>query len=459
VTRVWILAVGSTFAFGLAASQARQDLNLSAHAAIAHARVAPSTPPRRLLLVVLDGLRADVARTLPTLRRLEAHPTGTFVLLDAEVPTFSAPNYVALLSGVGSALGGVRNNAGVRATGLDSLGAEVRWAGGRTAVVSDGVDWWPRLFPDAFDLHAEVDQREAVEVARRHADAQFSLVHLCAADEAGHAVGAASPAYAQAARALDTDVAALVAQWGWPDNPVAVMTDHGHLPQGGHGGDEPDVATAWLVGSGAGFRKAASAARARMVDVAPTLAAVLGVSAPVHAEGAALAPLLDGVAPVLVRAQKREPSAGTVTALVRWVLVALVLVGLGRRAPGTVLLGALVCMVAAAAFCAWHGSLPSFSLTQSSARWAAQLGTGTLLLTAVAWRAFRPSAPLAFLAGLVLPGLVAFAAVGALVERQAPSTAFAAVWPIAAYVSALGASLGSLAGLALASRVHKSLTT
>src|SRR5947208_15491272 len=49
----------------------------------------PRTPPRRVMLVVLDGLRADVAHTLPNLRALAAR--GASVTLRDEPPTYSAP--------------------------------------------------------------------------------------------------------------------------------------------------------------------------------------------------------------------------------------------------------------------------------------------------------------------------------------------------------------------------------
>ena len=66
------------------------------------------------------------------------------------------------------------------------------------------------------------------------------------------------------------------------------MTDHGHVLAGGHGGDELDARHAFMIVSGAGARPGAVVPRARPVDVAPTLAALLGVGAPANAQGRTL---------------------------------------------------------------------------------------------------------------------------------------------------------------------------
>src|SRR6476646_1638996 len=54
--------------------------------------------PRRVLLVVIDGLRADVASTLPFLTQLAG--AGARARIWADGPTISSAQYVALLAGV-----------------------------------------------------------------------------------------------------------------------------------------------------------------------------------------------------------------------------------------------------------------------------------------------------------------------------------------------------------------------
>src|SRR5512146_3206346 len=50
---------------------------------------------------------------------------------------------------------------------------------------------------------------------------------------------------------------------------VVVVTDHGHLDEGGHGGREPKVTTAWAAAAGPGIRPGAPPLVARLEEVAP----------------------------------------------------------------------------------------------------------------------------------------------------------------------------------------------
>ncbi len=95
---------------------------------------------------------------------------------------------------------------------------------------------------------------------------RLSFVYLGAVDAVGHVLGAGS-AYREAARAADRRVGRLlgavrsrpsVADEAWT---TVVITDHGHLDQGGHGGREPEVATAWAAAAGSGCPAGARRAR------------------------------------------------------------------------------------------------------------------------------------------------------------------------------------------------------
>ena len=58
--------------------------------------------------------------------------------------------------------------------------------------------------------------------------------------------------------------------------PTVVVTDHGHLDQGGHGGREPEVATAWAAAAGPGLGPGGPAPVTRQDQVAPLVLAALG---------------------------------------------------------------------------------------------------------------------------------------------------------------------------------------
>src|SRR5262249_22174046 len=124
--------------------------------------------------------------------------------------------------------------------------------------------------------------------------ASLLWVHLTAVDDAGHRAGAAAPGYRDAARAADDEGRAIATARGWPAAAVVVFADHGQpRPRGGHGGDERDVVRSFLYASGPGVRAGARVAGARMIDLAPTLAALTGTRAPAQAEGRTLTELLD----------------------------------------------------------------------------------------------------------------------------------------------------------------------
>jgi hypothetical protein len=111
-------------------------------------------------------------------------------------------------------------------------------------------------------------------------------------DRAGHADGVGD-SYRAAAAAVDRMLRATFAKLDWARDTVIVTADHGHVAPGGHGGDETEVSFVPLVLAGNGIVPGAIADDARLVDIAPTVAALLGVPAPGHAEGHALVDLLD----------------------------------------------------------------------------------------------------------------------------------------------------------------------
>ena len=60
---------------------------------------------------------------------------------------------------------------------------------------------------------------------------------------------------------------------------IVVVTDHGHLDEGGHGGREPEVVTAWAAAAGPGIRPGAAPPITRQDEVAPLVLAAAGCPA------------------------------------------------------------------------------------------------------------------------------------------------------------------------------------
>src|SRR5262249_60860921 len=116
--------------------------------------------------------------------------------------------------------------------------AGVRAAGLRSAYVGQLSDAVRELFPDADEAVLAPWPGTAVSAARaaiaRGVD--FLVVVHNAPDEAGHAHGAASRAYRDAAAQADRDLGEIVAALDLERDAVLVTADHGHTDAGGHGG-------------------------------------------------------------------------------------------------------------------------------------------------------------------------------------------------------------------------------
>jgi hypothetical protein len=313
----------------------------------------PATPrlARRVFVVVIDGLRLDRSYELPFLDELRRR--GVDGEATSHYPTWSRPNYVSILTGVPPHASGVRTNHHATPVQLDSLMDRARAAGLRVATATD-YDVLPRLFlrrqghgpppapaeldaraadapqdpgaetapdldsleqpaalpgiraPDA-DLASPFDDARYAPwpggfseagsaLAAGHADLVILLVG--AVDAAGHAYGGNSPQYRDAAVIADRAVARVLARVDLSRDAVIVTADHGHTGRGGHGGVEPEVLAVPLVAAGAGIRPGATALDARLIDLAPTVSALLGLPAPGHGLGRTLTELLalDGAA-------------------------------------------------------------------------------------------------------------------------------------------------------------------
>ncbi len=310
------------------------------------ARVSPVIDPapvprlaRRVYLVVIDGLRADRSYELPFLDDLRRR--GVDIEAASHYPTWSRPNYVAILTGVPPSASGVRTNHHATPVLLDSLMDRARSAGLRVATATD-YDVLPRLFlRRRGDLHKQraeiepieidIDDEGASEVAAprdpvaravrdpdadlmspfddaRYApwpggfseasaalvagDAELVVLLVGAVDLAGHSTGAGSEPYRDAALAADHALEKALGRIDLSRDAVVITADHGHTNRGGHGGLEPEVVTVPLVLAGAGVRPGATLFDARLIDVSPTVAALLGIPAPGHGLGRTLTELL-----------------------------------------------------------------------------------------------------------------------------------------------------------------------
>ncbi|GAA1957687.1 alkaline phosphatase family protein [Kitasatospora viridis] len=263
--------------------------------------------PRRVLVVGIDGVRLDL---LPELRtpHLDAVAAAGFlapVQVDEATPTMSGPCWATIATGVTVAKHGVYGNhlGGHRLDVFPDFTTRLATAHRRRTFAAGG---WEPLFlarqggplfaapgrlsyigpledtPEAWEVCDERVTAEAVSVLTGDDDPQASFVYLGAVDETAHFRGCGAEYRASvetADRRLGRLLAALEARPGYPQEEwtVIVVTDHGHLDQGGHGGRSELERTAWVAASGPGLAPGGAVEPVRHVDVAAHVFAALQI--------------------------------------------------------------------------------------------------------------------------------------------------------------------------------------
>ncbi|MBK8867464.1 MAG: alkaline phosphatase family protein [Actinomycetales bacterium] len=307
-----LLVAGTAYTWATALMDSLYDFRAPLTATVADASTSPKpTPPnpalaRKVVMVLVDGLRVDTATNaavMPFLTQLRAQGASTTV--HSRTPSYSVPSWTVLLTGAWPDRHGapVMNPTDPQTSPpwpIDNLFAAARDAGRRTGLA--GTDWFRPLVPPAalsvtHFVHEETDAADqestdaAVAMLRGDA-ADLVLLHLNEVDHAGHyGGGGTSVAWLDAARKVDARLAQVAAALDLSRDALLVVSDHGHLDQGGHGGPEDVVVTEPLVLVGSGVRPGVAPDIAQ-ADVAPTLAVLAGTRVLQAAQGEAALAML-----------------------------------------------------------------------------------------------------------------------------------------------------------------------
>jgi len=257
---------------------------------------AAATP--RVVFVLIDALREDTSLkpdVMPFLNELRGR--GAVATIHSRPPSYSQPGYSTLLTGAWPDLSdGPTINldyAEIPTWTQDDLVSAARRAGLKTAV--SGYYWFERLIPQgaadaSFYTPGEdaAADRAVVDAALpwlKADDHPFVLIHIDQVDYAGHHEGGpADPRWDAAARRADDLLREIAATLDLSKDTLFVASDHGQIDRGGHGGQDPITLVEPWVLAGAGV-KPGSYGDVQQVDVAPTLAALLGVNIPASAQG------------------------------------------------------------------------------------------------------------------------------------------------------------------------------
>jgi hypothetical protein len=268
---------------------------------------APSAMPaltERVVVILVDGLGVGPSRELPFLNELRQR--GADVDARIGLPSLSLPGRAVLLSGAWSEIHGQATNYNPRSLRVEHIFALARRAGHGTALASGDTAhtlFRPHvaefvLYPEepgeaTFDVYraAARDQLAKARGLLQSSAAPFTFLELHFVDEAGHGWGGASDEYKEAARTSDDAIRELASLLDLSRTTLVVTADHGHVPEGGHGGPEEPVMMVPLIFAGRGVRVGVRLS-ASQSDVAPTLSALLGLPLPSSNQGL---PVLDAL--------------------------------------------------------------------------------------------------------------------------------------------------------------------
>jgi 2,3-bisphosphoglycerate-independent phosphoglycerate mutase len=270
---------------------------------LATRQLPPVATPRRAAVVLIDGLRVDEARRLPSLRALAR--SGRDMTLALRTPTLSRPFYHMLLTGVPPDGSGVRSNRFRGRARFDSVADRVREAGGSVMIGADGLDWIREMYgregDRGSDARGSLEGRALEDLLGTWRAAPLPsllITHAIDVDHSAHDCGISCGVHRDALRDADR----LIARIARENEAIFVLSDHGHRSAGGHGGPEPEVARAPLVIRAPGLRAGRIDRAVDPTRIAATLSAWLGVPAPRSSVGRPI----DGAVPPGFVIESRE---------------------------------------------------------------------------------------------------------------------------------------------------------
>ena len=296
------------------------------------------TPPltSQVVLVVIDGLRYDTSFQMPYLNYLRQQ--GAHARLVSSPPSGAQIAWTALVSGAQPEINDAslfdQSYQWIRPIAVDHLFAALDRAGFTSGIV--GFHWWEKLVPPEL-LHVKyyvaTDDAAADALVIDRAGAfleefhpNLLVVNLRHVNTAGQEHGALSTEYEEAALRCDEHIRLLSASMDLQRSVLVVVSSHGHLDQGGHGGAEAVTLDTPFVLVGESVR-AGDHGLVAQTDVAPTIAALLGAPIPSAAQGSIRTDLVT---------MDRVDKAYTLVALAdqRFRMANMYLYSIGEQAPG-----------------------------------------------------------------------------------------------------------------------------
>lgn len=262
-----------------------------------------------VLIVGIDGVRYDVLCQEPTphLDALAARGFLAPVWVNEAAPTISGPSWATILTGATAdrhlimdndlAPNALAEHPDVLRLAARQRPTLARFAAASWEPIVTSTSGGPLLadggyFPPGGQAHLPGEWRAADQAVTdattaflaEHDGTDGSLVvcYLGGVDEVGHLLGVGA-SYREFVRDSDTRLgellAAVAGRPGGERWTVIVVTDHGHVDAGGHGGDSLAERTAWIAAAGSDVSTTVPQ-RLEQADVAGHVMHLLGLVPP-----------------------------------------------------------------------------------------------------------------------------------------------------------------------------------
>jgi hypothetical protein len=253
---------------------------------------------RSFVIVLIDALRYDTSldpNVMPYLNQLRSK--GASALMHSQPPSYSQPGYSTILTGAwpdindGPAVN--LDYAEIPTLIQDEIYSAAHRAGLETAISAS--NWFEKLVPQeavtaSFYTAGEdkIADRQVTDTAipwLEQGKYQLVLIHLDQVDYAGHHEGGPlDPHWDAAATRADGLLKEIATAMDLTQDTLLVISDHGQISRGGHGGQDPITLLEPFVMVGNGVMPG-KYGDVQMVDVAPTVAAILGTNIPATNQG------------------------------------------------------------------------------------------------------------------------------------------------------------------------------
>ena len=241
----------------------------------------------KVLLIIVDGLRADTADSTSTWKEF-GWAIGT---LRTRPPSWSNPCFANIITGTWQEFHSVTSNEFEEQIPIEhifsftSTSFVTAFSGdeGSRALIGQSATY---IFSTPSPESPEEEDQLILEKAKEFLkfSPSFLLVHFNQVDHYSHYAGTLSSRTAQALKDVDNLIMELIQNVDLSQYTVIITSDHGHLDRGGHGGGEEVVLNTPLLMFGANVKKGVEVSGSQ-IDIIPTVCALTGAPVPRYSLG------------------------------------------------------------------------------------------------------------------------------------------------------------------------------